>query len=37
MLILADKNFKTAIRNMFKDLKQTNLKELTDDFVTVAH
>lgn len=37
MLILADKDFKAAIRNMFKDLKETILKELKEDFVTIAH
>jgi len=37
MLISADKNFKAAIRNMFKDLKQNILKELTEDFMVIAH
>lgn len=36
MLVLADKDFKAAIRNMFKDLKETTVKELKKGFMTIA-
>lgn len=37
MLVLSDKDFKAAIRNMLKDLKETMLKELKEDYMTMAH
>lgn len=34
---VTDKNFKAAIVNMFKELKETVLKEIKVDMMTMSH
>lgn len=34
---LTDKDFKTAIANLFKEPMETILKEVTEDIMTISH
>lgn len=36
VLNLADKDFKTALINMFKELKETTFRELKEDMMTLS-